>query len=378
MIKIAYVVGGLPFGGVENWLFDVVLRLNKFDNYKCRIFNVSGTGVKLSEFREAYLDVNCIGNSNAANSTYRMDTVFRLRQQLKLFSPDIIHTLHFSGDYFGRLAAIGLDIPVVTHIHNIKRERKKSRRFFNKILSFYTDAYISISHAVGEVIETDHNYFKRRKYLLYNGLDTSRLDIKAHDLRALYGLQGHIVVGIGRYVEQKNFESLILAEKLLLDGGWDVSLVLVGEGSRRESYEAMIAELGLKERVVLTGYRQDVAAFLRGSDILAMPSFFEGFPIVHLESMYCGVPGVISHHVPSLEVGSSAAVVSDCSVESIASGIESLIRDPKKYVKLAEEGRRIVNDLTIDRHIDRLLAIYDDVIMRHSKRRATRKHVCKP
>lgn len=371
MIKIAYVVGGLPFGGVENWLFDVALRLSKFDNYKCRIFNVSGTGVKLSEFREACLDVNCIGNSNAANSTYRMDTVFRLRQQLKLFSPDIIHTLHFSGDYFGRLAAIGLDIPVVTHIHNIKRERKKSRRFFNKILSFYTDAYISISRAVGEVIEADHNYFKRRKYLLYNGLDTSRLDIKAHDLRALYGLQGHIVIGIGRYVEQKNFESLILAEKLLLDGRWDVSLVLVGEGSRRESYEAMIAELGLKERVVLTGYRQDVAAFLRGSDILAMPSFFEGFPIVHLESMYCGVPGVISHHVPSLEVGSSAAVVSDCSAESIASGIESLLRDPNKYVKLAEEGRRIVKDLTIDRHIDRLLAIYDDVIMRHSKRQAT-------
>jgi len=364
MIRIAFVIGGLPFGGVENWLFDIALQLKNSGTHECRIFNVSGTGVKLPEFRAAGLDVVCIGASNSAASTHRLDTVLRLRREFGKYAPDIIHTLHFSGDYFGRIAAIGLGIPVVTHLRNMKREKKKSRRFFNKLLSSCTDAYISISRAVEEVVEQDHNIFRRRQYLLYNGLDTSRLECEPHDLRAMYGLQGRIVIGIGRYVEQKNFESLIRAVGILLGRGRDVSLVLVGEGSRRDRYDALIAELGLQGRVALTGYRQDVAAFLRGSDILAMPSFYEGFPIVHLEAMYCGVPGVLSRFVPSLEVCSEASVVSDCSAESVAEGIDALLADPEKYSALADAGRRIVAEHTIEKYLQRLFAIYEEVMAR--------------
>lgn len=364
MRKIAFVIGGLPFGGVENWLFDIALRLKASATHECRIFNVSGTGVKLPEFQAAGLDVVNIGTSDAAASTHRLDTALRLRRELKGYSPDIIHTLHFSGDYFGRIAAIGLGIPVITHLRNTKREKKPSRRFFNKLLSLCTDAYISISRAVEEVVEQDHNLFGRRQFILYNGVDTQRLDCPPHDLHAMYGLQGRIVIGVGRYVAQKNFESLIRAVKILLDAGKDVSLVLVGEGSSRDVYEKMIAELGLQGRVVLTGYRKDVAAFLRGSDILAMPSFFEGFPIVHLEAMYCGIPGVFSRFVPSLEVSSDAAVVSECSPESVAAGIDVLLSDPGKYATLAEAGRRIVVDHTIERYLERLFAIYDEVMAR--------------
>ena len=110
-----------------------------------------------------------------------------------------------------------------------------------------------MSHDVDRVVDSDHNLFKRKKFVLHNGIDTSRLDFDPHDLRAMYGLSGKIIIGIGRYVEQKNFESLIEAMKILVDSGKDVSLVLVGEGSKRDLYESMISDLGLKDRVVLTG-----------------------------------------------------------------------------------------------------------------------------
>ena len=114
MRKIAFVIGGLPFGGVENWLFDIALRMKRGGAHACRIFNVSGTGVKMSEFEVAGIDVVCIGNSNAAASTHRLDTALRLRRELKRYDPDIIHPLHFRGDYFERIAAIGLGVPVIT------------------------------------------------------------------------------------------------------------------------------------------------------------------------------------------------------------------------------------------------------------------------
>lgn len=364
MKKIAFIIGGLPFGGVENWLFDMALRMKRSSSHTCRIFNISGTGVKMADFAAAGLDVVCIGKSNAAASTHRLDTAFRLRRELKRFRPDIIHTQHFSGDYFGRIAALGLGIPVITHLHNVKREKKHFRRFANRFLSRFTDAYITISKAAEETLKKDHNMIGRRHFLLYNAIDTSRLDCDAYDLRSMYGIHGAIIIGIGRYVKQKNFENLIGAMKILVDQGREASLVLVGEGSRRELYEKQIRELDLAGRVILTGYRSEVGAFLRGADIMAMPSLFEGFGNVHLEAMHCGVPGVISQFVPSLEIGAEACVVSDCSAESIASGIASLLDDPEKYRECVDRGRRIVPEYAIERYLERLYDVYEEVLVR--------------
>ncbi len=362
MTRIAYVVGGLPFGGVENWLFDIALKMQASDAYECRIFNVSGMGLKLPEFQAAGFDVVCIGGSDRSTATHRLDTALRLRAELKKYDPHLIHTLHFSGDYFGRIAALGLRVPVLTNIRNVKRETKPFRRFSNKLLSYATEAYLSNSRAVDAVVKLDHNIGRRRQFLLHNAIDTRRLDCGPYDLRAMFGLHGKIVVGIGRYVEQKNFESLIRAVKLLADGGRDVCAVLVGEGRLRGLYETLIEELGLRGRVVLAGYRQEVGAFLRGADIMVMPSLFEGFGNVHLEAMHCGIPGVISRFVPSLEIGGDASIVCDCSPESIASGIVTLLEDPQKYSELVEAGRRIVREYTMDRYMGRLYAVYSEIL----------------
>lgn len=367
MIRIAYVIGGLPFGGVENWLFDIALRLKGMSSHQCRIFNVSGIGLKLPEFQAAGLDVVCIGSSDASTSTHRFDTALRLRRELKKYSPDIVHTLHFGGDYFGRIASLGLGSSIVTHIRNVKREKKFFRRVANKALSLVTDAYISTSRAVDEIVDLDHNVFHRKKYVLHNAVDTGRLDCKPHDLHAMYGLSGRILLGLGRFYDQKNFESAIRALKILVDGGRDLSLVLVGDGRNWAVYDALALQLGLQNRVALTGYRRDVGAFLRGADILVMPSLFEGFGNVHLEAMHCGLPGVISRFVPSLEIASEASVVCDCSPESIAAGVAELLDDPRRCRQLIEAGRRIVGQHTMERYVDRLFSVYDEVLRRSGR-----------
>lgn len=358
MIKIAYVVGGLPFGGVENWLFDIAKLMKNSDEFSCKIFNVSGVGLKIPEFYESGLCVENIGTGKKSASSHRLDTALSLRKKLKEYSPDIVHTMHYSGDYFGRISSIGLSVPVLTHIHNTKREKKFFRRISNKVLSYWTDCFLSVSKAVEVVVDSDHSLFKRAKIVLYNGIDVSRLQCDGHDLRSMYGLKGRIIVGVGRYVHQKNFECLIRAVKILLDSNYDVSLVLVGEGGSRKIYESLIQNLNLDNRVVMTGYRQDVGAFLRGSDILGMPSFFEGFGNVHLEAMYCGIPCVVSNVVPSLEVARSASLVCDFSPENCALKIKELIDNPKKYKEISEEGMRIVQDYTIERCFERLCSVY--------------------
>jgi hypothetical protein len=124
-IKIVYIIGGLPFGGVENWLFDVLNVLKNDPVIKPTVINLSGTGKKIADFLENKLPLINLTSSNKSLNTHRLDTLIKLRQVLKKIQPNLIHTLHFSGDYFGRIASIGFSIPIITHIHNIKREKKK-------------------------------------------------------------------------------------------------------------------------------------------------------------------------------------------------------------------------------------------------------------
>lgn len=360
-MKIAYVIGGLPFGGVESWLLDLARHVSKTSDFECRVFNVSGTGVKMPEYISSGVDVVCAGDSLDSIATHRIDTVLRLRSQLVEYAPDIIHTLHFSGDYFGRLASIGLGVPVVTHLRNIKRERKLRRRLANKLLSFFTDMYLSVSGAVADMVSNDHNIARRPSRVIYNAVDPKKLAVEPHDLTAMYGVSGRIVVGVGRYVGQKNFDLLLRALRLVLDEGHDISVVLVGEGGERPHLERLIRELSLEGHAVLTGYRQDVPRFLRASYALAMPSDFEGLPITHLEAMFCGLPAIVSRHVPSLEIAREASLVCKRSPESIAECIIRLLEDEKLHSTLSNAGSRIASEHTMDLYIKALKGIYDEL-----------------
>lgn len=105
--------------------------------------------------------------------THRLGTVLALRRLLRRERPDIVHTLHFSGDYFGRLAALGLVF--LHHAPAQHSARKVSRRLINKLLSFATDRYLSVSGAVAETVARDHNLAGRPSDVLYNALDPAKL-----------------------------------------------------------------------------------------------------------------------------------------------------------------------------------------------------------
>lgn len=74
----------------------------------------------------------------------------------------------------------------------------------------------------------------------------------------------------------------------------DYHLVLVGDGEKRPELEALIAELGLTERVHLLGLRNDVPNILKASDVVVMSSHREGLSLSNVEGMASGNPFVAS------------------------------------------------------------------------------------
>ncbi|MDR3043078.1 MAG: glycosyltransferase [Desulfovibrio sp.] len=357
-MKIAYLVGGLPFGGVETWLCDLAAEYRRSGLAEARIFNLSGTGDMHGRFVEQGLDVRSVGSGIRAIASHRLDTTLRLRAMLRDYAPDVIHTMHISANHHGRLAALGLGIPVVTHLHNVKREKRLHRRLSDKLLSYATTAYLAVSKAVADVVAADHNRAGRPVQVFYNAIDPRRCDMPPLDLKAAYGVSGPVILSVGRYVRQKNLDLLIRAVRILHDQHMPASLVLVGEGVERARLEALRDSLDLGGHVVLTGFRQDVAAFFRAADIFAMPSDFEGFPIAQMEALYCGLPCVVSRHVPSLEVAAEASLVCETEPGDIAAKLLSILRDDTLRARLSEAAHRVIEPLTMPRYAERLLAFY--------------------
>ena len=361
-MKVAYLVGGLPFGGIERWLCDLNLEYMQSGLVQGRVFNLSGTGELLPQYVAAGIDVECLAGSVRAIASHRLDMALRLRKRLKAFAPDIIHSMHFTANHHGRIASLGLGIPHIVHLRNVKHERKTARRLSDKLLSYATTVYLAVSGAVAEVVRTDHNLAGRPVRVLYNALTPSRLDFAPLDVRAAFGLEVPYVVAVGRYVPQKNLDLLVRAMAIIRQAGERASLILVGEGTERPKLEALVAELRLEDRVALAGFRNDVPAFYRAAHIFAMPSDFEGLPIAHLEAMHCGLPAVVSEHVPSLEIASDASLVCRRDAQDIADKLLTLLRDGELHGKLAAAAKRAAEPHTMGNYAKTLYRIYEQVI----------------
>ena len=363
-LRIAYVLGGLPFGGIERWLLDVCINYKKSGLVTPRVFNISGLGFLMPNYEAAGIDVCNIGTSNRATSSHRLDIAVKLRCRLREFAPDIIHTMHFSANHLGRIAALHLGIPVIMHLHNTKREHSLTRRLSDTLLSYATTRYLCVSKAVAEVAQMDHNRARRPVDVLYNAINPAMLEDVPLDIKGIFGVSGPYIVSVGRYVPQKNLDLLVRAMAILRAKSIQASLLLVGEGAERirAPLEALRDELGLADSVVFTGFRSDVAAFFKAAHVFAMPSAYEGFGIAHLEAMYCGLPAVLSPYVPSLEIASEACLVCDTTPEDIAAKLCSLLADEALRRRLGESARRIAQSMTMEKYVVKLYHYYRAVL----------------
>ena len=104
-----------------------------------------------------------------------------------------------------------------------------------------------------------------------------------HYFRRQFGLSQErpVVVSVGRLAAVKGYAGLIKAWP-----GVAADLLIVGEGPERVALERLVAQLDLQDRVQLVGYRDDVPAILKHSDLVVISSEREGFPYVMVEAFH--------------------------------------------------------------------------------------------
>jgi len=177
------------------------------------------------------------------------------------------------------------------------------------------------------------------------------------------------VLYVGRLNREKGVYTLVEAMSLLRTS--DVRLILVGDGPARASLERSIRQLGLGERVHVTGFRpqREVLAFLRHADIFCLPSHYEELGSVLLDAMCAEVPIVASDTGGiSDAVGPAGRLVTPGDAAALAAAIDALLADPAERRQLAALGAKRVRPHDWEHVAGRVLDVYR-LALRSSHRR---------
>ena len=144
--------------------------------------------------------------------------------------------------------------------------------------------------------------------IMKNAIDTQKFrhsDNERKNIRTELGIdEKTLVIGhIGRFVPVKNQSFLIDIFKYVNNIQSDSRLLLIGGGNSKEeiSYkqemQSKVKKLGLEDKVIFTGVRDDVNKLMESMDIFVMPSLSEGFPVTLVEAQAAGLRCLVSDNI---------------------------------------------------------------------------------
>jgi glycosyltransferase involved in cell wall biosynthesis len=190
----------------------------------------------------------------------------------------------------------------------------------------------------------------RKTTTIHNGIDLTQFT-RTKDLRNLrenLGLsEDCMIVGTVCRLDEpkKGLAVLLKAAKQVIDQGFDVHFLVVGEGYSKSDLVSLSRKLGIEFRAHFVGYWENLLEVFRSLDVFVLPSLSEGFPLVNLEAMACGLP------VITTQVGGAAEAVIDSVTgltvppgdpAKLANAISALLCQPERRRSMGESGLQLV------------------------------------
>ncbi len=276
-----------------------------------------------------------------------LKSILPLREYLTHTEPDVL----LSGHTHANIAAVIAgktsisDTTIAIGIHNTYSLSKSgSKGFSSKVIQLLyprlysqADHVIAVSEGAKQDIVQNSTLKPNDVSVIYNPVVTKELYTEANqpvDHPWLNDDKINVVLGAGRLAEQKDFDTLIRAFEGVAEQNESARLLIVGTGSKEAQLRALLSELGLKDRVELVGYVDNLYAYMNAAGVFVLSSKWEGFGIVLVEAMATGTPVVSTDcpHGPNeiLENGAYGELVDVGDVAEIGNSINiTLTNEPE-------------------------------------------------
>jgi glycosyltransferase involved in cell wall biosynthesis len=318
-------------------------------------------------------------------STNIVGRVRELRRFLRGFRPDVVHTAVFDADIAGRLAAVGLGIPVMSSLVNtsydpVRLEDPRIRRHRLALVRWadgwtarhLTDHFHAVSSGVAAANIEHLRIDPSRITIVERGRDlsefrpaTERARWRAREELGVAG-DAEVVATVGRQEFQKGHVDLVLATRDLVRSRPKLQVLIAGrEGGASEAIRQVISENDLGRHVRMLGARADVTTILNAADIFALPSRYEGTAGAALEAMASGLP-IVASELRGLEGivvdGQTALLVPRGSPTRLAEGIDWLLEHVAVGRRLGANARvEALNRFGLDRSVAGMATLYREL-----------------
>jgi glycosyltransferase involved in cell wall biosynthesis len=247
------------------------------------------------------------------------------------------------------LPIIAYKIPIVTFLRtdNLMHSTNRVRNLFFYYVDWMgiklSSLVLTVTPSLKESYRKRYRISERKMEVIQNNIVT-KLELSETERKALrtslgVGDSEFLLCAAGAFNRIKNFSLVIKSLKHLTD--YPIKLLLVGDevaptGEKSRLYN-LVETLCLRDRVIFSGWRQDIKPFIACSDLFVLPSRIEGSPNVLLEALGCGVPCLGSRIPEVAEILAEDELLFSIADEAeLVSKLKKIFSDAGYYKRIGE------------------------------------------
>jgi glycosyltransferase involved in cell wall biosynthesis len=365
--RILWLTKGLGRGGAERLLVSAAKRLDR-SHFELEVaYLLPWKDALVRDLERLSVRVHCLGGSRTLDARW----IPRLRRLVRRGRFDLVHT-HMPFVALGARTISSRRARIVHTEHNTWEHHRPPTRWINRLTYSRNAAVIAVSHAVAASIRPGLVASTWPPvHVIYHGAELSALSSSTPEARAKarvnLGLpdSAPVVGSVGNFTPKKDYRTLLEATARVALQHHGLMLVLVGSGPLEHELCEVAQSLGLLERVVFAGSRDDVEDLLPAFDVFALSSRNEGLPISLLEAMAAGVPSVATSvgGVPEVVTDGHDGLLAPAGDAAVlADAISRLLGAPDLRHAVAARGAQTARRFDVTEAVRGIEDVYRDVL----------------
>jgi glycosyltransferase involved in cell wall biosynthesis len=309
--------------------------------------------------------------------------LIRLTRVIRHGRYDIVHTHSSKAGILGRWAAWLAGTPIIVHtVHgwgHHDRQHPLVRALYiilERLTLLITDRLIAVSPLNVEKGLRDGIGQHGDYVIIRSGIELDRFEhpcVPCSQTRAALGIPSDVLaVGtVTRLSPQKAPLDFVRAAGIIAQSVPEAWFVMVGDGPLRPQVKMLATELGLTDRLILTGLRHDVPELMAAFDIFVLSSLWEGLPRVLPQAMAMGLPIVataVDGNTEAIEDGVNGLLVLPGQPAALAQAVIRLLRDPQTVRRMGQAGRARADEFGARKMVDEIANLYEELLARKGLR----------
>lgn len=286
-IKVLFLLPSLRGGGAERAILNLLDCIDK-KRFEVELALISKEGDFTSSVPEGVI-VHDLRSSRARYAVFKIvELVNKRKPDLIIGSVIQATNLIFIASFFFKHKPV-----IINRLENPYSKltsKKLAKWLFGRALRS-SDYVVAVSKGLTKDLMEHLNISEKKIKVIYNPVDLelthalSKEEVNDYDFK-----NKKVVVTIARFTKQKGLEDIIRAFSIVAKEIKDAHLLIIGQGKLRKILEKLIGQLDLNKKVSLVGFKDNPYKYLAKADLFVLASLWEGFGLVIVEAMACGLP----------------------------------------------------------------------------------------